>query len=290
MVNKALAIAGAVSLAAGVALAQSQAELIDVYAVKIKQEKRLEFESAVRKFAEANRRNSGDHWIAYSAVYGAPQGTVVFASLRQNMGEIDSAFEMTDKALTKAIGAANLPKFFSDFSNTVASEQSEIRMRRPDLSVNLPDTADERARLVGESRLLRFMTVRAKPGMVPAVLDIWAKIRSAMEKEGVKHTIAVSQALTGEGGVFYFTSYAKTYGEFDTQAFDLAKALGDEEYRNLQKDIAAAVADSRTDIYRMSPELSNAPENILAAAPEYWKPKPLMAVKPKPAAVAAKVD
>jgi len=218
----------------------------------VKQDKRQEFENAVKKYAEVNRRNGGDQWIAFSTIYGAQQGTVHFASLRENMAAVDTAYEATDKALAKGVGTANLPKFFASYFATIMDERGEIRMRRPDLSFNFPDTPEGRTRMVAESKFMRSSIVRAKPGMTPGLTDIWKKIRSSMETEGAKHAVAVSQATTGPSGVFYFTSYAKSLGEFDSQHFDLAKAMGEEAYRSLQKDISEVVAESRVDIYRMS--------------------------------------
>lgn len=190
---------------------------------------------------------------------------------------MDTAYQVSDKALAKGIGAANVPKFFSDFSATLMSERGEIRVRRMDLGSNYPDSVEGRTKLLAESKFLRTTMVRAKPGMTPGLIDVWNKIRSAMESGEQKHAVAVTQAVTGPGGVFYFTSYANSIGDFDSHAFDLMKALGEESYRSLQKDISEVVAESRVDIYRLNPDLSNPPEELLAVAPAFWKPKPAMA-------------
>jgi hypothetical protein len=200
------------------------------------------------------------------------------------MAAMDQGMQAFEKAIAKGAGAANVQKFFGDYMATVLAERGEIRLRRQDLSLNVPDSVEGRLRMVAESRYFRTTIVRAKPGMMHGVVDVWKKIRSAMERGEAKSPVAVFQATTGPGGVFYFTSYARSLEDLGAQTFDLPKAMGEESFRSLQKDISEVVAESRVEIYRLIPDLSNPPAEFMSVAPDFWKPKPAVAAaKPKPA-------
>jgi hypothetical protein len=86
--------------------------------------------------------------------------------------------------------------------------------------------------------------------------------------------------VTGPTGVIYLTTFAKTLGEFDEQNFSLPKAVGDTAYRAFQDQITRMTAEGRTEIYRFSGELSCAPDEVVAVAPDFWAPKPA-AIKPQ---------
>jgi uncharacterized protein involved in type VI secretion and phage assembly len=59
--------------------------------------------------------------------------------------------------------------------------------------------------------------------------------------------------------------------------------LGEEGYAKFLKTSADVVENTETVINRFLPELSNAPEEVVAAAPDYWRPKATMAAKASPA-------
>jgi hypothetical protein len=57
------------------------------------------------------------------------------------------------------------------------------------------------------------------------------------------------------------------------------QTLGEEAYAKFLKTSADVVSDTETVINRFLPELSNAPEDVVAAAPDYWAPKAVVAAK-----------
>jgi uncharacterized protein involved in type VI secretion and phage assembly len=59
--------------------------------------------------------------------------------------------------------------------------------------------------------------------------------------------------------------------------------LGEEGYAKFLKTNAEVVENTETVINHFLPELSNAPEDVVAAAPDYWRPKTTMAAKASPA-------
>ena len=67
-----------------------------------------------------------------------------------------------------------------------------------------------------------------------------------------------------------------------TAASWLRSFLGEEGYQKYLKTASESVASTETIINRFLPELSNPPEEIVAVAPSFWRPKPAEP-KPKPA-------
>jgi hypothetical protein len=57
----------------------------------------------------------------------------------------------------------------------------------------------------------------------------------------------------------------------------MPQMLGEEGYAKFMKTTAEAVEGTETVISHFLPELSNAPEDVVAAAPDYWRPKTAMA-------------
>src|SRR6267378_3449669 len=98
------AFAVVMCLAAPIAV-QAQGDYLDVFVVKVKPEKLADFQALTKKWADANRRNNGDRWLALEAVYG--EGNVYqFTSTRKDYADIDKANEAVMAAVNKAFGKA----------------------------------------------------------------------------------------------------------------------------------------------------------------------------------------
>lgn len=83
----------------------------------------------------------------------------------------------------------------------------------------------------------------------------------------------MSQAVAGQQGtVFYVTTLQNSMAGFDSIP-PIQKVLGDEGYEKFLKSSSETVSDAETVISRFVPDLSNAPAEIAAAAPDYWMPK-----------------
>ncbi len=159
------AFAVVMCLAAPIAV-QAQGDYLDVFVVKVKPEKLADFQALTKKWADANRRNNGDRWLALEAVYG--EGNVYqFTSTRKDYADIDKANEAVMAAVNKAFGKAAADKMGQDFNNCVVWSRTELRRRRWDLSSKAPQDAEAYAKLLGESRLLRTTAVHIRPGHVP---------------------------------------------------------------------------------------------------------------------------
>ena len=252
--------------------AQTQEQYLDIFSVKVKPDKRAAFDAIAKKIAQANRQNSGDTWVAIEPVYGEPN-TVSFISTRRSYGEIEKATDTFMGALSKAFGKAGTEKTFADLNATMVSSRGEIRRRRWDLSANAPPDPAALSKLVGESRWLRTTLVRVRPGRASEFEALLKDIKAARERATPQETSLVSQAVAGQQGtVFYITTLRPSLAGFDGGT-PLQQLLGEEGFQKFQKTTAEIVLSTESVINHFLPELSNAPEEVASAAPDFWRPK-----------------
>ena len=260
----------------------AQEGYLDILVVKVEPEKRAAFDAAAKKIADACRRNHGDTWIAMETVYGE-QSTVTMISTRRSYADIDKGYELFFGAMNQAYGPAATAKILQDFSATTESLRGEVRWRRWDLSANVPSDPAALTQLIGESRLVRTTTIRIRPGHVLHFEEQLRHAKEAIERGNDKRPILVSQSVAGdEGMAFYISWLAKTWSDFDGIP-SIPQILGPEGYQRFLANAAETVQGSETVINHFVPEISNPPEGVVSASPDFWKPKPA-AVKPKAAA------
>lgn len=269
-------------LLGGAGAAWAQGDYLDVLVVKVEPEKRAAFDAAAKKLADANRRNHGDNWIAMETVYGE-QNTVTMISTRRNYADVDKGYELFYGAMTQAYGQPGMTKILQDFSAATEGLRGEIRRRRLDLSANVPTDPAASMKLVGESRWIRTTIVHVRPGQALRFEEQVRAVKEAAEKSNPGWSNVVFQAVAGQkGNVYYITFLAKALGDFDSLPV-LPQILGAEEYKKFMATSAETLESSETIINHFVPEISNPPEGVVSASPDFWKPKPA-AVKPKAAA------
>lgn len=250
---------------------QIQSDYLDVFIVKVRPEKRAEFDAVNRRIAEANRKAKGDLWTAVEVQYG--EGNVVqFVSPRQSYAAIDSGFTAFMGAINTAYGPGGISKMMADFNNTILSSRSEIRRRRWDLSVNPPTDADGYNKLIGGTRWLRTIRVNVRNGREADFEERAKEAKVAIEK-GSKWVFFISQVIAGSpGNVYYVTTLQPSLAAFDS-APKLPELMGQEDFERWQKGVSEAEITSETTLMRMMPEISNVPEEITKVAPDFWQPK-----------------
>ena len=265
------ALAVVVSLLMPVAV-HAQESYIDAYIVKVKPEKTAEFTSLIKKWVTANQDNNGDRWITTETLYG--EGDVyVFTSTRHSYAEIDKANESVMAAVSKAFGAEGLGKLMQDFSSCLVWSRSELRRRRWDLSRKAPADAAAFAKLIGQSRVLRTVAVHVRSGHQMEFEALLKDTKVAAEKMANTQPVLVSQAVEGNKGlVYYITTFRSSLGGFDNNP-TTKDILGEEGYKKFLQVNAEAVEEPVFTLYRFNAELSNPPDDIAAAAPDFWHPK-----------------
>ena len=282
--HKALwALAIAACLAAPVAT-RAQGDYLDVLIVKVKPEKAIDYQANGKKYAEANRRANGDRWITFESVYGE-SNIFMYVSTRNEYADIDKALDAETAAIEKVFGKAAAQKLQLDFNNFVVWTRAEFRRRRWDLSRKAPQSAEEYAKLIGESRLLRTTAVHIRPGHVPEFEAVMKEAKEAAEKNPNTAPVFVSQVIEGsKGSVFYVTTLRASMSGFDHNP-TAKEILGEDGFKKFQQVNAEAVEVTDSALYRINPELSNPPEEVARVAMDFWHPKAIAAAaKSKPVA------
>jgi len=263
-------------LFAAVAVAQTQEEYLDILIAQVKPDKRADFDAISKKIAVINRQSSGDQWLAMETDYG-PMNRVSFVSTRQGYGGITKGSDAFMAALQKALGKDGTDKLFQDFNRCLENSRAELRRRRWDLSSNAPADAAGLAKMLGESRQLRTTAIRIRPGQGPAFEALLKEVKAAREKNSPDVRTLVSQGEAGqEGSMFYVTTLEKSMAGFDSIP-PLRKTMGDEAYERYLKTGSEIVVSTETVISHFLPELSNPAPDVIAAAPDYWTPKEVVA-------------
>jgi hypothetical protein len=278
MMRRSFAALFLATLGSGLMTGQDAATYLDQYIVKVKPEKRAEFDAINKKMVALNRRNKGDTWLATENTYGEAN-VVTFVSVRTGFGEAQKAFDLFMGAISKPVGMAAAEKMFQDLNNTMISARSEMWRRRPELGTNAPANAADAAGLIGKARFLYMVTVRVRPGRTLEFEDQIKMVRDARAKGGQKQTWLISQSLVGaQGTSFHLTRPLGSLGDIDGSP-TLSQVLGANGYMHYQKLSAENTFSTEITIARFLPELSNPPAEIAAADPAFWNPKPMPAAK-----------
>jgi hypothetical protein len=252
--------------------AQPPDGFLDIQVAKVKMGRRAEFDAINKRFAEINRKNGGDQWLAYETWYGGGN-TVYFVSSRRDYAGVADALNAFQSALTKALGPAGMSKILNDWDSTVESEQMQLRRRRWDLSAGAPPDAASYNRIVGQARYLRMAIVRVRPGRLPAFEGQLKIAKAAQDRANEGFPTFVSQSEAGQPvGTFYITTLLKTLADLD-KVKPLQEVLGP-DYDRYQAASAENTLGTEIMIGRFLPELSNAPEEIAAIDPKFWRPTP----------------
>lgn len=278
-------VLGVAVLLAAPAVVRAQGDYLDVFVVKVKPEKLADFEALAKKWAEANRRFNGGNYLAMETMYG--EGDVyMFVGTRRDYADLEKVQEASMSAVNKAFGKEATQKLIRDFESCLAWSRAEFRRRRWDLSTKAPTDPAAYGKLIGESRVLRTTAIHIRPGHVSDFEALLKEIKEANERASNTQPVLVSQVVEGsKGPTFYITGLRGSLGGFDKNP-TLREILGEERFAAYRKVNAEAVESSESSLLHFSPELSNPPEEIVAAAPDYWRPKAAVAAasKPKPAA------
>jgi len=246
------------------------------------------YESLAKRIVDANRANGGDNWLALTSTYG--EGNVYrFASTRATYGEIETATAKFMAALSKGLGGeAGAMKLLGELGACSESTQGILRMRRWDLSLGKPADIAAYAKVIGGTRWIRLITVHVRPGMAGRYEAAVKSANAAIMRANPDASNWFSQSVAGDNGTTYYISQLRP----SLAAFDggqsMRTMMGDSAFEAYMKEISEVVTRTDVAIYQVSGSLSNEPDEVVAVAPSFWRPKPPAPPKPKTANPAAK--
>jgi hypothetical protein len=254
------------------ATAQAQRGYIEETVVHVKEGKGPAFDALVKKMVAANQANSGDNWIAVGTLYGEGN-TITFSSVRDSYAAAQKGSDDFEHALATALGPAGTQKLFADFGDCITGIHSLLLSRRQDLSANLPADPNEAAKIVGNARVVRTLRIVVRPEQGPKFEELAKRVKAAQEKADPNFHSWVSQSAAGErAGVYYVTQFRSSLGAFDNDT-PLPQVMGQEAFQDLLRDAAGVIEKEGVTVGRLVPELSNPPEALASAAPDFWHPK-----------------
>src|SRR3954452_22277751 len=85
------------------AVAQTGVDYLDLTRLQVRGDKSKEFEDAIKKLVDVNRKYKGDRWVALSTEYGE-FGQYSFSSTRANMAAVESGMTAFQNALKEGLG------------------------------------------------------------------------------------------------------------------------------------------------------------------------------------------
>jgi len=274
MVRRVFCALAVALITALVGVAQSTNQYLDVLVVKVRPEKRADFDAIAKMVAAANRQNKGDAWVAMETAYGE-NNTITFISQRQDYAEIEKGSDAFMGALNKSFGEAGAAKLMQDFNSTIVSSRSEVRQRRWDLTGNPPADAAAAAKTIGEARWVYTIIVHVRPGQEPGFEALIKDVNAAAKRSNNPGPAPWISELDagGSGSAFYISWLMKSIGGMH-QGTPLPQMLGEEGWQKFLGAVRETEQSSESIINRFLPELSNPLPEIAAASPDFWNPKP----------------
>lgn len=189
-----------------------------------------------------------------------------------------------DGAATESV----MTQFVPGDAEYINSTRGMIARFRDDLSYNV-------SKPLGDAHGFTITTARVRPGHVTEYEELRKTVKEAFTRGNNSNArFAIYQVVAGApAGTFLVFAPFKSLGERDAQ-MGMASPFNAEEQAKLNDLASKAIISSEPQIFMFNPKFSNPSADLVAAAPDFWKPKATMAkaasgdAAKKPAATAAK--
>jgi hypothetical protein len=228
--------------------------------------------------AFASRTSQPSHWIGLVPLTG-DENVSLFLSAYGSFAAYEASNNAWEQAMATATAKAEMEQINRQSAEVQNSWRTMLARHRADLSYK-PHSAKD----VGHARYFAINSVRLKPGRAPDYIDYLKALNVAREKANVDVHTAVYQVVGGAptGTFLTFTTYSSLkevddgFARSDADQKAVEAALGGptvvERRRQL---IAEIVAEGQVNLYAMNPRMSRPPDQLAAADPDFWTPKPV---------------
>lgn len=130
---------------------------------------------------------------------------------------------------------------------------------------------------LSHTRYLEIWGAHVKPGHDREWRELVKKYIATYEKAVPTGHWAVYEAAYGaENGIYLFLTARQSAAELDRGPMEgkaIHDAFGDEGMKKVDEAFAACVQSSESQLFVFNPAMSYAPDNLIKADPEFWKPK-----------------
>lgn len=205
------------------------------------------------------------HFLGMSAISGP--GQVWFCTGYDSFADMEKDNQAGEKsaAITAALnqyGPAETD-FLSGSRQLIATYKEDLS-HRPNFNL-------------AQMRYFRVRMTRVKFGHDAEYGELRKLLNSAFEKAGQDLHAVTYQVMTGAPAGTYLTFYpSKSAAEWDQQSPALPQLLGD-DYGKFQSLVEKSVAGYEDTIFQFSNKMSYPSQEMIAADPGFWTPKPVMA-------------
>ncbi len=189
--------------------------------------------------------------------------------------EKDNAAVEKNTALSAALDRAGMAdgELLDSIDQGVFVFNEELSLRpRPDLS---------------QMRYLDISAYHVRPGHGKDWNELVKMVKSAYEKAVPEaHWGVFAQYYGGDGGTYLVLTARKSLSEVDRgflESKQFQAAMGEDGMKKLGELVAAAVESSQHNLFAFNPRMSYVSDEWIKSAPDFWKPKTVMAPAAKPA-------
>lgn len=125
---------------------------------------------------------------------------------------------------------------------------------------------------LGEMRLMIVRTVHIRPGHDREFQELRKMIIEAMTRQNAPEHVAVYSVVAGGASTYYAFRPIKSLDVLDETP--KGPMFSDEEQKKIMELVDRAIAKIDQNIFAFSPAMSIPTPEMVAAAPDYWTPKP----------------
>jgi hypothetical protein len=286
MVRRILPLIAVLPLAAVTAAAQESASgpprVLALSREDIKPGKMGPHEKMAASFVAAISKTPSTSYRIGLVPMSGDENVVLYVEGFDSFADLEAGHKQLDQiTATNAAFKNEMEQFEKQGAEMHAAQRTAFYVLRPDLSYHPRALKD-----VPHARYVSIGTTRLKPGRAPDYVDYLKSLNAARDKTNSDAHTAVYQVATGAPtGTFITMTAISSLKQWDD---DLAKADanqkaiaaalgGDDVMKQRRMLIADIVADGVSTLYAINPTISRPTQDVVAADPEFWKPRAQMA-------------
>lgn len=227
-----------------------------------------------------NQLQTPNHRLALVPVAGN-ENEVIYLNAGESFAELEGITKATDQKMQAINGGMKVKMDALDKEAPAlhSGMRDMLAIYRPELSFN-PGVK------IPEMRYFSITTTRVRPGYDATYVEYVQKvINVARQKAKVDNLhVALYQVVSGApGGTYMSFRPMKSLAELDEPiAMKVRAAMSDDQRKDADKAVRDSIMSTENSTYAFAPGMSYVEKRFAVADPDFWTPKPQMAMKPKP--------